>query len=244
VHNVVVTGGSRGLGVGMVRLLARAGYRVIAIARRESEELAAAIRDCSGQAGELHFWPFDLSRIDEIPQLVQNLRSEFGCLDSLVNNAAIGTSGVLAITPDSMIEELFHINVVSPIVLSKYVVRAMMVDRSGRRIINIASIVANTGYSGLSAYSGTKAALIGFTRSLARELGPLGITVNAIAPGFVDTDMTQKMRDIERGQIARRSALRRLPDAEDIAGTVEFLLSEQARNMTGAVLTVDAGNTI
>lgn len=243
-HNVVVTGGSRGLGLGIVRQLTTAGYRVIAIARRESAALTAAIRGSVDQAGELHFRPFDLSRIDEIPQLVKSLRSEFGCLDSLVNNAAIGTSGILAITPDSMIEDLFRINVVSPIVLSKYAVRAMMADRGGRRIVNIASIVANTGYSGLSAYSGTKAALIGFTRSLARELGSLGITVNAIAPGFVDTEMTRSMPDVERDQIARRSALRRLPEAEDIAGTVEFLLSERARNITGAVLTVDAGNTV
>ena len=195
-------------------------------------------------AGEVHFCPFDLGKITEIPELVKNLRSEFGRLDSLVNNAAIGTSGILAITPDSMIEDLFRINVLSPIVLSKYVIRAMMTDRRGRRIVNIASIVAGTGYSGLSAYSGTKAALIGFTRSLARELGSLSITVNAIAPGFVDTDMTQSMGDIERTQIARRSALRRLPETDDIAATVEFLLSERARNITGTVLTVDAGNTV
>ena len=243
-RNVVVTGGSRGLGLGIARLLANTGYRVIAIARRESEELTAAIRETSENRGDLRFFPFDLSETEAIPGLVKSIRSEFGPLDSLVNNAAIGTSGILAITPDKMIEDLFRINVLSPIMLSKYVVRAMMADRSGRRIINIASIVANTGYSGLAAYSGTKSALVGFTRSLARELGSLGITVNAVAPGFVDTDMTQSMDDIERGQISRRSALRRLPETEDIAAAVEFLLSERARNITGTILTVDAGNTV
>jgi 3-oxoacyl-[acyl-carrier protein] reductase len=244
VHNVVVTGGSRGLGLGIVRQLTRAGYRVIAIARHESDALAAATRESVDQAGELHFCPFDLGNLEDIPNLVRSLRSNFGHLDSLVNNAAIGTSGILAITPDSMIEDLFRINVLSPMILSKYVVRAMMADRSGRRIVNIASIVANTGYSGLSAYSGTKAALLGFGRSLARELGSLGITVNAIAPGFVDTDMTQSMGEIERGRITKRSALRRLPEIDDVAETVEFLLSERARNITGAVITVDAGNTV
>jgi 3-oxoacyl-[acyl-carrier protein] reductase len=244
VHNVVVTGGSRGLGLGIVRQLTRAGYRAIAIARRESEELATAIQESREQAGDIHFIPFDLGRTEDIPALVGDLRAKFGRLNSLVNNAAIGTSGILAITPDNMIEELFHINVVSPMILTKYMVRAMMADGGGRRIINIASIVGNTGYSGLSAYSGTKSALIGFTRSLARELGSLDITVNAVAPGFVDTDMTQNMGEIKRSQIVRRSALNRLPGTEDIAATVEFLLSEQARNITGAVLTVDAGNTI
>lgn len=244
VDNVVVTGGSRGLGLAIVRQLAQTGYRVIAIARRESEDLTKAIEESREQLGDVSFCPFDLGKIEEIPKLVNDLRSQFGRLDSLVNNAAIGTSGILAITPDSMIVDLFRINVLSPIILSKYVVRAMMADGGGRRIVNIASVVAMTGYSGLSAYSGTKAALIGFTRSLSRELGSLNITVNAVAPGFVDTEMTQGMGDIERRQIARRSALRRLPEAGDVAATVEFLLSERARNITGTVLTVDAGNTV
>jgi len=118
----------------------------------------------------------------------------------------------------------------------------MMVERAGR-IINISSIVASTGYSGLSAYSATKASLIGFTRSLAREVGQLGITVNAIAPGFVDTQMTHELSGGQKEQIARRSALRRMAEATDVAGSVEFLLSEKGRNITGTTLTVDAGNT-
>jgi 3-oxoacyl-[acyl-carrier protein] reductase len=117
-----------------------------------------------------------------------------------------------------------------------------MSERSGR-IVNIASIVAATGYSGLSVYSATKASLVGFTRSLARELGPLGITVNAIAPGFIDTAMTGELTDSQRDQIARRSALKRMADAEDVAHSVEYLLGSGGRNITGIVLTVDAGNT-
>jgi 3-oxoacyl-[acyl-carrier protein] reductase len=122
------------------------------------------------------------------------------------------------------------------------VVRSMMIERAGR-IVNIASVVSSTGYSGLSAYAATKASLVGFTRSLAREVGPLGITVNAIAPGFVDTEMTQELDQEERDRIVRRSALRRLAAPGDVAGAVEFLLSEKARNITGTTLTVDAGNT-
>jgi len=127
-------------------------------------------------------------------------------------------------------------------VVTKAAVRSMMSDGGGR-IVNIASIVAFTGYSGLSVYSASKASLIGFTRSLAREVGKLGITVNAVAPGFVDTEMTRGMKEEQREQIVRRSALKRLVDVEDVANAVEFLLSDGAKNITGTVVTVDAGNT-
>jgi 3-oxoacyl-[acyl-carrier protein] reductase len=126
--------------------------------------------------------------------------------------------------------------------MTKYVLRSMMVEGAGR-VINMASIVASTGYSGLAAYSATKAALLGFTRSLAREVGRLNITVNAIAPGFIDTEMTETLDAAQRQQIARRSALKRLAGADDIANAVLYLLSDSARNITGVTLTVDAGNT-
>ncbi len=222
-----------------------AGDQVIAVARRDSDQLAAAIREVDDRGiGKLHFRAFDLNDIAALAALVKELRGRFGALNALVNNAGIGTSGVLAIMPDSMTEQLLRLNVQSPITLTKYVVRSMMADRSGKRIVNIASIVASTGYSGLSVYAASKAALIGFTHSLARELGPLGITVNAVAPGFIDTDLTRDMKDVQRDQIIRRSALRRLPEISDVADIVEFLLSDKANNITGTVVTVDAGNTV
>ncbi|MGH2449247.1 MAG: SDR family NAD(P)-dependent oxidoreductase, partial [Chloroflexota bacterium] len=141
------------------------------------------------------------------------------------------------------IEKVVRLNVVSPILLSKCVLRSMMADGGGGRIVNLASIVAFTGYSGLSVYAATKASMIGFTRSLAREVGRAGITVNAVAPGFVDTEMTKGLTEEHREQIVRRSALRRLVEVEDVAASVEYLLSDGARNITGTVLTVDAGNT-
>jgi 3-oxoacyl-[acyl-carrier protein] reductase len=110
-------------------------------------------------------------------------------------------------------------------------------------VVNISSVVAFTGYGGLSVYSATKASLLGFTRSLAREVGSLGITVNAVAPGFIDTDMTHDMTQAQREQIMRRSALRRMPQVQDVADAVDYLLSDKARNVTGTVMTVDAGNT-
>lgn len=242
-QNVIVTGGSRGLGLGMAAVLAGAGYRVIALARNSTEELVTASRAAAdGGRGAIEFRACDLSDLSAIAPLVKALRADFGPLYGLVNNAGLGTSGLLSTMRDRDIERLIQLNTVSPIVLSKYVVRSMMSQREGR-IINIASIVATTGYSGLSVYSATKASLIGFTRSLAREVGQLGITVNALAPGFVATEMTQELNEAQREQIARRSAMKRMPDPIDVARSVEFLLGDGGRNVTGTTLTIDAGNT-
>jgi len=242
-ENVIVTGGSRGLGLGIARKLATAGYRVIAIARREDEQLTRAMRQNEpGKQGSLLFRAFDLEDTSGIPGLVKQLRKEFGSIYGLVNNAGLGTSGILATMHDKKIQSLVHLNTLSPIILTKYVVRSMMADGGGR-IVNVASVVGFTGYSGLSVYGATKASVIGFTRSLAREVGPLGINVNAVAPGFVETDMTEGLGEQERAQVVRRSALHRLVEAEDVGNAVEFLLGDKSRNITGTVLTVDAGNT-
>ncbi len=240
-RNVIVSGASRGLGLAIARRLAGGGYRVIAIARSNTEELAAASRAAEG-TGQIAFYAADLSLIDQIPALARQVRADFGVPYGLINNAGIGTGGVLGMMRDQQIERLVRLNTLAPIILTKYVARSMMTARAGR-IINIASITASTGYSGLSVYSATKASLVGFTRSLARELGSVGITVNAIAPGFIDTDMTKDLSDSDRNKIARRSALHRLVDADDVARSAEFLLGDGGRNITGTVVTVDAGNT-
>jgi 3-oxoacyl-[acyl-carrier protein] reductase len=242
-RNVLVTGASRGLGLAIARRLTAAGYRVIAVARGNSKPLTEAI-DAAERAGrgELRFAPFDLGKVEGIPDLVKNLRKEFGPLYGLVNNAAVGHDGALAVMHNSRIEELVRLNTLSPIVLTKYVVRAMMAEGTGR-IVNVASIIGFTGYSGLAAYAATKAAMLGFTRSLAREVGRLGINVNAVAPGFLDTEMTHGLVGEQRERVIRRSALRRLADVDDVANAVEFLLGDQARSISGTVLTVDAGTT-
>jgi 3-oxoacyl-[acyl-carrier protein] reductase len=242
-HNVLLTGGSRGIGLAIARRLAAAGYNVIAVARRESDALRETIGDVVKQgSGALHFRPFDLSEVDGIQPFVKSVRDEFGAIYGLINNAGIGTEGLLATMHNTEIEALLRLNVLSPIVLTKYVVRHMMADGAGR-IINLSSIIATTGYNGLSVYGATKAAATGFTRSLAREVGKLGITVNAIAPGFIDTELTGSLSDDQRKRIAGRSALRRLPGADDVARMVEYLLGEGGRNLTGTVFTIDAGNT-
>ena len=242
-NNIILTGGSRGLGLAIARCLVAVGHRVIAIARKTSEPLAALIDETEQvRAGSLRFVAFDLADIEGIPKLVRTLRSEFGPFYGLVNNAATSRDGALALMPDQDIEQLVRLNTLSPMILTKYVVRLMMAHGGGR-VVNIASVIGFTGYSGLAVYGATKASLLGFTRSLAREVGRMGVNVNSVAPGFVDTEMTQGLSDAQRQQIMRRSALRRLTDPADVAAAVEYLLSDKAKTVTGTVLTVDAGNT-
>ena len=242
VRNILVTGGSRGLGLATASRLAEAGFSVIAVARKPSDALQAQMALCGGTAGRLSFRACDLSDTDRLGTFVSDVTAEFGHLYGVVNNAGIGTSGILATMPNAQIDALIRLNVVSPITLTKYAVRSMMVGGAGR-IVNISSIVGVTGYGGLSVYAASKAALGGFTRSLARELGPLGITVNTVSPGFIATEMTGEMTEPQIRKIASRSALKRMADASDVAGAVAFFVSDAARNITGTTLTVDAGNT-
>jgi 3-oxoacyl-[acyl-carrier protein] reductase len=241
--SVIVTGASRGIGLGIAARLAASGFRVIAIARHATPQLNEAQTRAAQQGhGEIEFQKFDLNEIEALPGLVKTIRKTYGAPYGLVNNAGIGTSGILANMPDAEIERLIRLNVLSPITLTKYVVRGMMTSGQGR-IVNISSIVATSGYQGLSVYSATKSSFEGFARALAREVGQLGITVNNVAPGFIDTELTQELQADHHAKIMRRSALRRMPDISDVADAVDFLFSERARNITGTTLTVDAGNT-
>lgn len=238
--NVLISGGTRGVGLAVARKLATDGYRVFALGRKESDDLNKGIAEFP--AGVLNFVPFDLSNVDAIPELIREMKAEHGPLYGLVNNAALGTEGLLSNMHNSDIVKLVTLNTISPIILTKYAVRAMMTAGTGR-VVNISSIIGFTGYSGLSVYGATKASMLGFTRSLAREVGRMGVTVNAVAPGFMDTEMTSGMSDDQRAKIAGRAALKRLVDVEDVAASVAFLMSAAARNITGTTLTVDAGNT-
>ena len=174
-RNVIVTGGSRGLGLAIATELARAGYSVIAIARKPSDELAAAIAEVqAASVGALSFVAADLSDISAMAGLVSRIRKEHGPLYGLVNNAGLGTSGVLANMPVEKIQALVQLNTVAQAVLTKFAVRSMMAEGAGR-IVNISSIVSFTGYSGLSVYAATKASMIGFTKSLAPKWGGLAL---------------------------------------------------------------------
>ncbi len=237
--NVLVTGASRGLGLGIARRLLTNGFRVITTARSLSPVLGALIEQNPDACA---FYAHDLNDIDGLPGFVTKATKAHGALYGLVNNAAIGLDGVLATLHNTDIERMIRVNNLAPMVLAKYSLRSMMVKGQGR-IINISSIIASTGFSGLSVYGATKAALEGFTRSLAREVGRAGITVNAVAPGYMETDMTAALQGEKLQSILRRSPLHRLASIEDVAGWVAYLLGPDAASITGTVLTIDAGST-
>lgn len=236
---IVITGATRGLGLATARQAVVEGYKVIAVGRSLSIELNEAIQQ---NRDTLFFEQFDFNQVDRIHDFAKHLAKTYGRLWGLVNNAAVGTDGVLATLHERDITQLIRVNVEAPILLTKYLLRPMLMNRAGR-IVNISSIIATTGFSGLSVYGATKAALAGFTRSLSREVGKAGITVNTVAPGYMETDMTSGLQGEKLESIRRRSPLGDLAKAEDVAHAVTYLLSEKAANVTGSTITVDAGST-
>lgn len=235
---VLVTGASRGLGLAIVRRLTKDLYRVVALSRSCSDELAAI----TATNPNVIWQAFDLRDVASFQKRIAAIGKEFGPIYGLVNNAAIAHDGILATQHESEIVKQIEVNVTGTILFTKYASRAMLPQRRGR-VVNIASIIAFTGYNGLAVYGATKAAMIGFTRSLARELGRAKITVNAVAPGYMKTDMTIALSAEQLSAIRRRSALLDLVSPDRVAGTVAYLMGPDGASTTGATLTVDAGST-
>lgn len=234
---VVVTGTSGGLGSEIARSLIEDGFVVIGVSRRD-----VSPEDLGVLPSTYVHLNWDLSDLHSLRKLAQTIINTHGKPFALVNNAALGTDGLLPTMHDSEIEMLIRVNITAPILLTKYLVRPMLSSREGR-IVNISSIVARTGYRGLAAYGATKAALEGFTRSLARDVGPRNVTVNAVAAGFLATEMTASLDQANLVRIKRRAALDRFATTDEVASAVSYLLSPEAKGITGTVLTVDAGST-
>lgn len=236
---IIVTGVSKGLGLEVATQLLQEGYGVIGLSRTKSLELDSLLERYSQQ---FFFKPFDFSNVDKISELSREILKDHPSIYGLVNNAALGHDGVLATMHESQIKGLIDVNVTSPILFTKYISRGMLLNRAGR-IINVSSIIASTGFNGLSVYAASKAALTGFTKSLARELGRANITVNTVSPGYMKTNMTKGLEGDKLKSIIRRSPLGDLASVEDVANMIVFLLSDKAKNITGANFTVDAGST-
>lgn len=237
--NVIITGCAKGLGLETSKMLAKAGYKVLGISRTPTEEyqqLQASFPET------VFFYEFDFCNVKDISALVKLLVKKHGRIFGLINNAALGHDGVLATMHESDISLLLKVNIEAPILLTKYVARSMLLNRGGR-IVNVGSIIASTGFNGLSVYGATKSAIGGFTKSLARELGRSQITVNTLAPGYMETNMTDGLVGDKLEKIKRRSCLGRLANVKDVASMALFLLSEDAAGITGTTFTVDAGST-
>jgi len=236
---VIVTGATKGLGFAITKQLILNGYFVVGISRTRSDDFNKLMESHNSS---LCFHSFDFTNTELVSNLVKEIVQKYGRPYALINNAAIGHDGVLATMHEADIHELIKVNIEAPILLAKYISRSMLLNRDGR-IVNVGSIIGSTGFNGLSVYGATKSALQGFTKSLSRELGKANITVNTLAPGYMETGMTQSLQGDKLLSITRRSPLGRLTDVSDAAAAVIFLLSEGATSITGSTITVDAGST-
>ncbi|GDY26141.1 MULTISPECIES: 3-oxoacyl-ACP reductase FabG [unclassified Agarivorans] len=232
----LVTGASRGIGRATAETLVAKGATVIGTAT--SEKGAQAIADYLGENGT--GLALDVTSSDSIQQLFAAIKAQYGDIDILVNNAGITRDNLLMRMKDDEWEDIINTNLTSIFRLSKAVLRSMMKKRNGR-IISIGSVVGTMGNAGQANYAAAKAGVLGFTRSLAREVASRGITVNAIAPGFIETDMTRALDDNQRGAILSQVPMARLGDAQEIAKTVAFLASEDAAYITGETIHVNGG---
>jgi 3-oxoacyl-[acyl-carrier protein] reductase len=239
-RNVLVTGTSRGLGLAIARRLLDdpAGYRVVGASRTLSPEYEALVAESGGRAEHV---AADLADAGTIPALVADVTGRHGPLWGLVNNAGLGLGGVLATQHRTDIERMIAVNLTAPLLLAKFASRGMLARGEGR-IVSVSSIIASTGFHGLAAYAATKAGLEGMTRSLSRELGKRGITVNCVAPGYMETEMTGGYSAGQMASIRARAPLG-LAEPADAAGAVAYLLGPEAGRISGTVITVDGGST-
>ncbi len=235
----LVTGASRGIGKACAHVLASVGFRVLLAARSldKLEETAAAIR---GAGGETFVIEADLSNRESITSGIAKALKEFGRIDVLVNNAGITKDGLAVRMKQADWELVLQTNLSGAFYATQQVLAGMMRERWGR-IVNISSVVGETGNAGQANYAASKAGLIGLTKSLAQEVGSRNITVNAVAPGYIETDMTHGLSAELKQKMLELTPLKRMGTPEDIAGAVKFLVSDEASFITGHVLDVNGG---
>ena len=239
-RTVVISGASRGLGAVLVRAFLTDSDCNLAMCARSETEFVKSLSSDSATRDRVFFKTVDLSNRDDVQNYVKDVKHRFGTVHVLINNAGVALDGVLALQTDKAVDQMIDINLKGTISLTRACVREMLINRWGR-IVTITSIVGQSGFRGLSVYSMTKAGLDGFTRSLARELGDRGVTVNSVAPGFLETEMTHGLTAEQKQQIVRRTPAGRLGRSEDVAGIVKFLCSDAAEFITAQTIVVDGG---
>lgn len=236
----LVTGATRGIGKQIAITLSKEGYNIALNYRTENDELENLKKEIGANNVEVLAVQGDVSNFEDCENVVKETIEKFGRIDVLVNNAGITKDMLLARMKEEDFKQVIDVNLVGTFNVTKNVISYMMKARSGR-IINISSVVGISGNAGQSNYAASKAGIIGFTKSLAKEVASRNILVNAIAPGFIQTSMTDVLKDEIKEEIAKAIPLKRMGTADDVANLVKFLASEDSSYITGQVIDVDGG---
>lgn len=238
---ILISGGSKGLGLAMVNGFLQQGDMVATFSRSLTEEIKSLNKNPT-YLDSFFYQNCDICDAVALQDFVKTVHNRFGKIDVLINNAGAATTQVSTLIALDQIDQILAINLSAAIKLTQMCTRVMLTQQHGI-VINISSIIAARGYAGLSTYSASKAGLEAMTRSLARELGSKGIRVNAIAPGYVDTDMSADLSKKQLQQIIRRTPLAALATTEDVFLTADFLASNRSQSITGQIITIDGGLT-
>lgn len=236
----LITGATRGIGKAIAIRLANAGFDIALNYRKENDDLTNTKSEIEKAGVNCLPVQGDVSSFEDCKRIAKEIFDKFGKIDVLVNNAGITKDMLLMRMKPEDFSSVVDVNLIGTFNMTRNVVPYMVKARSGR-VVNISSVVGIEGNAGQTNYSASKAGIIGFTKSLARELGSRNILVNAVAPGFIETDMTAVLSDSVRDEIAKKISLKRMGTAEDIAGVVEFLCGEASSYVTGTVIPVTGG---
>lgn len=236
----MITGATRGIGKQIALTLANEGYNIVLNYRTENDELKQLKNEIESKNVKCLAVQGDVTNFEDCKQMIESTIKEFGKIDVLVNNAGITKDMLLARMKEEDFKQVIDVNLVGTFNMTKNVISYMMKARNGK-IINISSVVGIAGNAGQTNYSASKAGIIGFTKSLAKEVASRNILVNAIAPGFIETNMTDVLKQEVKDEIAKNIPLKRMGTPQDVANVVKFLASEDSSYITGQVISVDGG---